>query len=206
MLGETMGVFACSELGDYEAMTGYQRASDAARPATRRKAFRSASLEMQARMLLDTGHRAEAAAMLREALAICREAGTQFSVPRSWRPEPRGGGSRGTGGMLREGREMLDRGAVGHNHLWFYRDAIEAMLSAGEAAGALEHVSALENYTRAEPLPWSDLFAARGRALAGVAQRTADHGMREELVRIRAALADAGLKPFLPTVDAALAT
>ena len=30
--------------------------------------------------------------------------------------------------------------------------------------------------------------------------------MREELVRIRAALADAGLKPFLPTVDAALGT
>jgi hypothetical protein len=29
--------------------------------------------------------------------------------------------------LLREGREMLARGAVGHNHLWFHRDAVEAL-------------------------------------------------------------------------------
>ena len=51
---------------------------------------------------------------------------------------------------------MLRRGAVGHNHLWFYRDAIEALLSAGDGADALEYVAALEDYTRAEPLPWSE--------------------------------------------------
>ena len=32
---------------------------------------------------------------------------------------------------------MLRQGAVGHNHLWFYRDAIEAMLAASDAAGAM---------------------------------------------------------------------
>jgi hypothetical protein len=98
---------------------------------------------------------------------------------------------------------MLGRGAVGHNHLWFYRDAIEALLSAGDGAGALTYVVALEDYTRAEPLPWSDLFAKRGRLLAG-ALRGIDEDIRAELTRIRFSLERAGLKPFLPAVNAAL--
>ena len=99
---------------------------------------------------------------------------------------------------------MLERGAVGHNHLWFYRDAIEAMLSAGDAAGALRYVAALESYTRAEPLPWADLFVARGRALARAQQDYAGEEMQRELERVRAALVEAGFDSYLPAVDAAL--
>ena len=105
--------------------------------------------------------------------------------------------------LLGEGKEMLRRGAVGHNHLWFYRDAIEALLSAGDEAAALEYVAALEDYTRAEPL---DLFAARGRLLAGAARGNLDDGRREDLVRIRTALHNAGLMAFLPPIEAALVT
>src|SRR6266478_2339267 len=78
--------------------------------------------------------------------------------------------------------------------------------SAGDGARALEYVAALENYTRAERLPWSDLFATRGRLLAGAAQGSVDDGMRDELVRIRTTLRDAGLRAFLPPIEAALAT
>ena len=77
--------------------------------------------------------------------------------------------------------------------------------SAGDGARALEYVAALENYTRAERLPWSDLFATRGRLLAGAARGSVDDGMRDELVRIRTALRDAGLRAFLPQIEAALA-
>lgn len=105
--------------------------------------------------------------------------------------------------LLAEGKDMLSRGAVGHNHLWFYRDAIEALLSAGEGAEALGYVAALENYARAEPLPWSNLFAIRGRLLAG-ARDNIDDGKREDLIRIRTALHDAGLRAFLPPIEAAL--
>jgi hypothetical protein len=108
--------------------------------------------------------------------------------------------------LLAEGKEILRRGAVGHNHLWFYRDAIEALLSAGDGADALEYVAALEDFTQAEPLPWSDLFAARGRLLAGVARGNLDDGMREDLVRIQTALHNAGLMVWLPPVEAALVT
>src|ERR1700680_972827 len=119
---------------------------------------------MQARILLDTGRRAEAAEMLREALAICREAGTQFCGPKVTSALSRTvDDPAARAALLAEGKEMLGRGAVGHNHLWFYRDAIEALLSAGDGAGALDYVEALESYARAEPLSWSDIFVARRR-------------------------------------------
>jgi tetratricopeptide (TPR) repeat protein len=207
LLGETMGAFACYELGDFESMWGYlERTMRLAQQLGARR-FEAQGLEMHARILLDTGRPAEAAEMLREALAICREAGTQFCGPKVTSALSRTVNDPAErAALLAEGKEMLGRGAVGHNHLWFYRDAIEALLSAGDGAGALEYVAALENYTRAEPLPWSNLFATRGRLLAGAACGNLDHGTREELSRIQTALRDAGLKAFLTPIEAALAT
>src|SRR5262249_58499242 len=102
-----------------------------------------------------------------KALAICREVGTQFCGPKVASALARAVEDAKTrAAALTEAREMLSRGAVGHNHLWFYRDAIEATLSARDGAAAPTYVSALADYTRAEPLPWSDLFAKRGRLLA----------------------------------------
>jgi hypothetical protein len=107
--------------------------------------------------------------------------------------------------LLVEGEELLRRGAVGHNHLWFYRDAIEAMLAVGDAAGTLRYIAALENYTLTEPLPWSKLFVARGRALVDALQGRADEAVQRNLARVRATLLAAELKAFLPAVEAALA-
>ena len=76
-------------------------------------------------------------------------------------------------------------------------------MSAGDGAGALVYVSALEDYTRGDPLPWSDLFAKRGRLLARALQRI-DEDIGAELAEIRSSLEHAGFKPFLPAVNAAL--
>jgi hypothetical protein len=51
----------------------------------------------------------------------------------------------------------------------------------------------------------SSASVARGRALAGVLQGRADVAVRPELMRVRAALVDAGLKAFLPGIESALA-
>jgi class 3 adenylate cyclase/tetratricopeptide (TPR) repeat protein len=203
LLGETMGVFACYELGDLAAMQGYlDRTMRLARQLGARR-FEAQALEMQARLLLDTGRRSEAEAMLREALAICREAGTQFCGPKVTSALSRAVEDPAERHLLlTEGMSMLARGSVGHNHLWFYRDAIEALLSSGDAAGALEYVGLLEAYTRVEPLAWANLFAARGRALAAVLRGAAEQ--KDELLHVRSALASAGLMAFLPMVDAAL--
>jgi class 3 adenylate cyclase/tetratricopeptide (TPR) repeat protein len=206
MLGETMCAFACYELGDYDAVTGYlERTMQLAHQLGARR-FEAQCVELRARILLDTGHRTEAAAMLRDAVAICREVGMQFSGPRAL-----GALSRAVEGyaecnrLLAEGEELLRRGAVGHNHLWFYRDAIEAMLAVGDTASALRYVAALENYTLTESLPWSTLFIARGRALVGALQGGADETVQSDLARVRAALLAGELRAFLPPVEAALA-
>jgi hypothetical protein len=82
-------------------------------------------------------------------------------------------------------------GWEGHDHLWFYRDAIEGMLSVGDAPGALRYVTRLEEYTRVEPLPWAGLFAARGRVLALCLQGGADNATQRELEHIGAVLREA---------------
>lgn len=205
MLAETIGVFACYELGDAQAARVHlERELRLIRQLGARR-FEAQNLEMRARLLIDEGHRSEAAGLLREALEICREVGRQFSGPKAL-----GALSRAVeddaerARLLAEGLDLLHRGAVGHNHLWFYRDAVEATLSAGDAAGALRYVAALEDYTRAESLPWAELFSARGRALARALQGHPDDASRRELEHVRNTLVDAGFRSFLPAVDAAL--
>jgi class 3 adenylate cyclase/tetratricopeptide (TPR) repeat protein len=202
MLAETIGVYACHELGEFEAMQVHLKREMRLIRQLGARRFEAQNLEFQGRILLETGQRGEAVPLLRESLAICREVGMQFSGPKAY-----GALSRAVKGeaerdrLLADGQELLGQGAVGHNHLWFYRDAIEAMLAADDAEGALRYADMLEDYTRPEPLPWSELFSARGRALARAAQGVAKE---DELNRIRTALVDTGLKTLLAPVDAAL--
>src|SRR6202030_4329315 len=156
MLGEFMGAFACCELGEYDDMKGYlARSLRIARQLNARR-FEAQALEKQARILLDEGRREEAVVLLREALSICRVAGTQFCGPIVTSALSRGVEDPvERDALLMEGAEMLARGAVGHNHLWYHRDAIEAFLGARDPKGMMLHVEALEAYARTEPLPWS---------------------------------------------------
>ena len=181
---------------------------DAARPAARRAPLRGArrwksrpaccSMPAAGRKLRE---------MLREALAICREAGTQFSGPKVV-----GAFSRAVADpaerrlcCAKAGR-CWRRGAVGHNHLWFHRDAIEAHAGGGRRRRRAGLCGALEDYTRAEPLPWSDLFAARGRVLATALGGPKNEAVGAELGAIRASLEFVGLAAFLPRVNAMIAS
>jgi class 3 adenylate cyclase/tetratricopeptide (TPR) repeat protein len=205
MLGETIGVLTCLELGLHDEMQVHlEREMRLVRQLGARR-FKAQNLEMRARHLLDTGRRTEAVALLRDALTICREVGMQFCGPRVHSALARAVETNDEcGRLLAHGEELLGRGAVGHNHLWFYRDAIEAMLTAGNAAGALRYADLLEEYTRAEPLPWSQLFVARGRALARALQGRTNGAARDELTRVRAELLHAGFQAFLSQLDGAL--
>ena len=129
----------------------------------------------------------------------------QFSAPKALSALSRAVDDAEQARLLAEGADLLRRGAVGHNHLWFYRDAIEAMLSARNPAGARRYIEALEQYTRAEPLPWAQLFAARGRVLAAALEDSAGDALLAELQGVRAALAEAGFDGARRAVDAALA-
>jgi hypothetical protein len=93
---------------------------------------------MRARLHLDGGDHAEAVRLLRQALVICGDVGMRFCGPKVYGALARTVTDRDERDRwLAEGDALLRQGAVGHNHLWFYRDAIEAMLAAGDAPGAL---------------------------------------------------------------------
>ncbi len=85
-----------------------------------------------------------------------------------------------------EAEALLAQGCASHNSILFYRHGIEDALARGEWARGLEHAAALEAYTRAEPLPYSDFLIARARTLVGLASDPDDRALHEEFSRLRA--------------------
>ena len=205
MLGETISVFAHYELGAFAAMQGHLERELVLIRQLGAGRFEAQNLELRARVLHDTGGRTQAIALLRQARLICGDVGMQFSGPKllgalSRMVDTKAKSDR----LLAQAEELLELGAVAHNHYWFYRDAIEASLTFGDVQNALAYADCLEAYTQDEPLPWSELFVARGRALAQAQQRGSER-LRSDLERVRAALVKANLLAFLPPVEVALA-
>lgn len=143
--------------------------------------------------------------MVEQAYSISRETSVSFSGP--WilgvlavisdDPEVREH-------ALREGETLLQQECVSHNYLRFYRDAMHACLQSGEWSETERYASALEEYTRAEPLPWSDYHIARGRALAAHGRGERGDASARELERLRAEAGRIGLRSALPALDSAL--
>jgi tetratricopeptide (TPR) repeat protein len=206
MLGLGLQVFVLFEMGEWD------RAAACLAPSLRlarrlgARRFEAQHLELEGRILGRLGRRDEGLRRLTEAVALSRAVGMQFTAPAAIAalalatedPSEQQG-------LLDDGEALLRTGAVAHNHLWFRRDAIEAMLARGAWQQALRHAAALEDYTRPEPLPWSAVFIARARALAAWTTGARDAPARAALETVRDALAQAELRPYLPAVVAALA-
>ncbi len=169
--------------------------------------FEAEGLAMLALVEADAGRRALAVDLLREALAIGRETGMAY-----WGPILLGWLARHTDdaeerrAALAEGEALLRAGGVvSHNYLMFYPAAIETALTDGDWDAADLYVAALEDYTRAEPLPMLDLCIARGRALAEWGRGRRDAAAVERLEGLRADALRTGLRAGLPAIEAALA-
>jgi class 3 adenylate cyclase/tetratricopeptide (TPR) repeat protein len=107
---------------------------------------------------------------------------------------------------LGKAESMLSEGSVGHNHLDFYEDAMEGSLRMVEWDEVDRYAQALEDYTRPEPLPRSEFFIARGRALAAHGRGNRDHAIMAELQKLHDEAASIGLKFVLPALETALAS
>ncbi|MDP6342963.1 MAG: tetratricopeptide repeat protein [Alphaproteobacteria bacterium] len=105
---------------------------------------------------------------------------------------------------LTEGEEMLEGRVVAHCHLWFYRDAMDACLRVGDYAAADRYAGLLEDFTRDEPMPWTDFFIARGRTLAAHARTPDDPDMRKQLTDLRQTARDIHMGSALPAIERAL--
>jgi hypothetical protein len=82
--------------------------------------------------------------------------------------------------LLAQGEALLAGGCVSHNHLEYRRVAIEFALRHGDFHEARRHAQALDDYTRDEPLAWSELIMRRGRFLAGLAEDPERGGVADE--------------------------
>jgi tetratricopeptide (TPR) repeat protein len=169
--------------------------------------FESINLEYLGRFAAQAGNFFEAENLVQKAIAIIRESesGMRFLAGRSF------GAlalvtqdAKRRWSALEEGEKYLRLGAPGHNHLWFYRDAIEVCLRTNQWDKVETYAKALETYTSAEPLPSSDFFIARGRALAAFGCGCRDDEIARELQRLRDEAKRIGLKNDLPALEQAL--
>jgi len=147
--------------------------------------FESPNLRFESRLRHHDGDHDGARAIAVEAVEVCRRTGIGFDGPRTLASlalvTPDADERRRA---LDEGEKLLAEGAVGHNHLWFYRDAIDAGLDSGDWDEAERYAAALEAFTADEPLPWSDVFIARARALARFGQGERGAAIAEALDRV----------------------
>jgi tetratricopeptide (TPR) repeat protein len=135
------------------------------------------------------GDRSGASELVEQALNICRDTGMSYIGPAVLGCHARlSDDPQARQRALSEAEGILRKGCVSHNYFWFYRDAMEVSLDACDWDSVERYAVALEDYTRAEPLPWSDFFIARARALA-----TYGKGWRDDalLVKLRDLSAEA---------------
>jgi hypothetical protein len=170
--------------------------------------FEQTGAEYLARSLLRLGERDEALRYITGAIAIQRqsEAGMRFMGPRALgclaliHPD-----REKRLAALAEGEALLAQGTGAHNPLWFYCDAMEVSLELENWNEVRRYAAALEATTAAEPLPWSEFYAARGRTLADwrSGERTAE--TKKALEDLQEQARQYGLQVALPALEEALA-
>ncbi len=106
--------------------------------------------------------------------------------------------------LLEQGERLLAEGSVGHNHLMFYRHAIDAMLAEQDWDRAEHYAGLLEDFTRTEPLLWSEFFAVRARALAAFGRGRREPELCAELERLRDRAHGLGWRSAVPALELAL--
>ena len=106
---------------------------------------------------------------------------------------------------IAEGERLMALGCVGHNQLWFYRDAIDACLRFEDWEGAERCADALEAFTADEPFLWSDFFCRRGRALVQWGRGDRSSASHETLSGLANEAHELGFMLAARDIDAALA-
>ncbi|MET0004491.1 MAG: hypothetical protein ABW087_12800 [Candidatus Thiodiazotropha sp.] len=106
---------------------------------------------------------------------------------------------------IREGQRYLDQGSLSHNYLHFYQNMIEVYLHKAEPERMLYYADALAEYTRDEPLPWSDFYIERGRLLASHLSGECDQ-MSQQAENLLDAAARAGIHTGTQELKAVIAT
>ncbi len=193
------------EMGEYErAQRQYELALDLARRIGSGR-FEANSLIGLGKVLAAKNQTFDAVTHLERAISLCNETGVTFAGPWALGALAAVTDDAGTRNRaLEQGETILRCGCVGHNHFWFYRFAIEACLDSRDWDEVERYAQALEDYTRPEPLPWTDFFIARGRMLAGFERGQRDEGTVGDLYRLSVKAKRTGMMNALHALERAL--
>jgi hypothetical protein len=101
---------------------------------------------------------------------------------------------------MAEAERIIAAGCVGNNQLHFYRDAIEVSLQREDWTEVERYAQAFADFAASEPLPWSDFFIARGRAMAAYGRGRRDPATLAELDRLKDGANRVGIQDPLPGV------
>jgi tetratricopeptide (TPR) repeat protein len=195
-----------TEAGLYaEAGAACMRGIALARLAGSRR-YEATHLYLCAEHSLLRGDRAQAREHLEQAYALARQTGLGFiGAPLLARLSRTAITSDERATYLADGETLLKNTGLAHNHLWFYREAIEASLAAGEWATALAYAGALEQVCQVEPLPWVGLVVERARAIVAAVASNHGEAPTARLQQVRATAIAAGNGWALAGIDQALA-
>lgn len=105
---------------------------------------------------------------------------------------------------MKDAEEILAGDCVGHNYIAFYRLAMEVSLRLGDWDEVDRFADALDAYCRPEPLPRTDFYIARGRALARYGRGERGNSVKQALQRLRDEARQVGLMRALPALEQAL--
>jgi tetratricopeptide (TPR) repeat protein len=193
--------------GDYEALEEYADRELAISKALGARAWEPLGLMWKGLALHGKGRQSEAREVIMHAAEMSRSVGRAFNGARVFGALALvAGNDELRESALNEGEMLLREAAVSHNQLWFYRFAMDALLGAGEWERVEAYADALDEFTRAEPLPWSDYYIARGRALAAFGRGDRDEATIRELERLRDETKRIGFKAALPALEQALSS
>ncbi|HYA81072.1 MAG TPA: AAA family ATPase, partial [Methylocystis sp.] len=190
------GIGLClTEAGRYDETGEILAASLEQAQRLKARRYEAMILAACAEQALAEGRAAEALSLVREGLAASEETSPGFVGPTLFsllalaeqRPEAQEA-------ALAAGEALLTKGAVGFNHFWFRRCAIEWALRAKDWDAADRHADALLERMAPEPLPYSSHFARRGQLLARIGRGAAGESDARELAELRGSAAALGLR------------
>ena len=194
--------------GDYELLEAHSAQGLSLARSLGARAWEPLFLAWQAVVLHLKEHRSKAHELLTQAVSITHEVGRAFNAGRvfgtlAWVMVD---DDAARAAALDEGETALREGSISHNHFWFSRFAMDALLHIDDWEGVEQYATALEDYTRNEPLAATDFFIARGRALAAFGRGKRDDVTMSEIQRLLDEAERNGLGCALPALEKALST
>jgi serine/threonine protein kinase/tetratricopeptide (TPR) repeat protein len=188
-----------------EARDEFEIALEKARALGARR-FEPNSLTWLGKITALEGRRGEGEELVQRSLEICRETGFAFVGPMALGALALVTDSAEVRNQaIAEAETVLASGGASHNHLYFYRDAMDALLAVGNLAAVERMADTLERYTSVQPLPWSRFFVARARILCAWQRGQRDPATATALDRLRAEARVVGFFIAARALDAARA-